>query len=908
MADDEFEDDNIDWTAVDLSSVSGLMVGRQQQGRGGCHNVYNDGNDTASTPGNRFSTASSGAKNRVQATTPRSENNEEALRRQIKQLQDQLEAKNDQIFELEATAATSAVESTALVQRAEEDARNRVHLIEEELRRMKREADQYKGQWIRVKKRVAELEAGISGGDVANDCESSRAITPSNTDPHFHSHFGEDVAMMDGAKSKSPGTKRKFYSDQDTENCQETKESASFIIRPPVSHKYDSVRQRFIKHLLLRDEMGCYSLENNLKHLARSPEVNGQDNKVPVSQSASEGNCERKHARPRAADVEKHYLTNCSAQKLAIQVEKETVSYVKSILCHMMVGASIPTDEYTQNIRGAMSISGLVRVLLERFNSLFVDHRANSKMQESMEIVNQSFDKKDKGMVLVLYSDGNNEAKVTYATYSWRAVLYILHVIQDIVLLSEKTRDDLRWWLYQSQHSGRSRSSTDDSGIPAQEIRQERQINTRIEGLPPQNPEQDLFTRDRKEALWIACCLPVTNKDDGWDASTMALPVNKFYEIIVGLMKGHVCPSQDNCFHLETEKEIAQYAQVKSIEFVLCLMSDAAPYDHADLNCSRKTPYLWKFWFDSLFPMYSTTSRLAADSSVIGDFFSLWETSGGNHRGKLIGSGRRYHTQRPTDTAGFDIQSIKLIGDKQSSKSDKSKIITLSVELTELERIVIVTKIRSLQLISDFMLSSRSVHQSMYTTPSSLAKRVLFGVLDELDEFVIPCILSRNTLNQPLQDLGHCLELCYSCMVFILVLSRSDAGLHLLRIQTRLDFQIGGRSRWSSSAIACVTALLDNVLSYIAECEDEDTKASVNAEHAPLLKRIVVFTNLLAFGHSRQVGRDRLKSQAPSLMSFVDEEYNIFLSCCHRVLSLKMFRDQLKYETRLLLEEVLLDD
>ncbi|KAL7486354.1 hypothetical protein ACHAW6_011946 [Cyclotella cf. meneghiniana] len=913
MADDEFEDDNIDWTAVDLPYVSRSVVERQQQGRGGYQNAYTTGNHTVNTTGYRFSTASSGIKNRVQTTYPHSESNEASLLRQIKQLQDQLEAKSDQIFELEATAATSAVESIALVQRAEEDARNRVHLIEEELRRVKREADQYKGQWVRVKKRVAELEAGISGGGVGNDCESSRAITPSSADPRFHNHFGEHVATMGEEKSKSPGVKRKFQSDQDTENCQEKKESASFITRPPAAHKYDSVRQRLIKHLLLRDEMGCYVLENNIKHLARSPEVNGQDNKVPLSQSASEGNCERKHEMILGDDVDKHYFIKCSAQKIALQVEQGTVSHVKSILCHMLVGASVPPDEYTHNIHGAMSISGLVRVLLERFNSLFVDYLANGQTQESMEVANQSFDKKDHRMVLVLYSDGNAEAKATYATHSWRAVLYILHVLQDIILLSGKTRDDLRWWFYRSRHSVRSRSTTDDSGIPAIETIPESQINTRIEGLPSQNTDQDLLTHDRKEALWSACCLSVTNTDDGWDASTMALPVNKFYEIIVGLMKGHLYPSQDNCFPLETEKEIAQYAQVKSIEFVLRLMSDAAPYDHGDVNCSRKTPYLWKFWFDSLFPMYSITSGLAPDSSVIGDFFSLWETSGGNYREKLIGSGRRYHTQRPTNTAGFDVQPINLIGDKQSSKSDKSKTRTLSVELTELERIVIDTKIKSLQLICHFILSSSSVHQSMYKIPSSFAKRVLFGVLDELDEFVIPCILSRNTLNQGMQDLGRCLDLCYSCMVFILVLSRSDAGLHLLRIQTRLDFQIGGRSRWSSSAIACVSTLLDNVLSCVAEFEDEDTTASVNAEHAPLLKRIVelcilFFTNLLAFVHSQQVGRDSLKSQAPSLKSFIDEEYNIFLSCCQKVLSLKMFRDQLKYETCLLLEEILLDD
>ncbi|KAL3796985.1 hypothetical protein HJC23_000738 [Cyclotella cryptica] len=904
MADDEFEDDNIDWTAVDLPSASGSIVGRQQQMRGGLeNNVHNARNHAGNNSTGSGSTAAISATNRAQTTTPHSEENQDSLRLQIKLLQDQLEAKDDQIFELEATAATSAVESSALVQRAEEDARHRIHLIEEELRRVKREADQYKGQWVRVKKRVVELEVVRGGGNAADEFDSSRAITPSNADHHFHNHFQEDFAMVDREKPKSPGVKRKFHSDQDDENSHQKKESASFIASIPVSHKYDSVRQRIIKHLLLCHEMGCYSMEKNLKHLSA---VNGQIN--TASQFESAGNCERKDARSQPDEVETQGVISCSAQALAIQVERETVSFVKSILCHMMLCDSTLANDYTPNVHGVMSVSGLARVLMERFNSLFVDYCADRQEQESMETVNQSCTKQDQDVVLVLYSDRAAQTKVNYTTHSWRAVLYLLLVLQDILLLSGKTRDDLRWWFYQSRQCDGSRSSTDGNDTPVNDIRQESQVNTRIEGLPPLNPKRDLYSSDRKEALWSFGCGPVANKDDAWDASTMALPCNTFYEIIVGLMKGHIYPSQGNRFTSDAAKEVAQYAQIKSIDFVSRLMSDAAPYDQADLNWTSKTPHLWNFWFDSLFPTYSSKSGLSLDSSDVVDFFSLWEKSGDNHRGKWIGSGRRYHTQLPSSTA-----ECKLIGEKQPSKSDKSKIITISLELTDLDLMVIDTKCRSLQLISQIILSSSSIHQRIYTVPSSLAKRVLFGVLDEVDEFIIPCIRSRSTPNQHVIDLGHCLELCYSCVSFLLVLSISDAGLHLLRIQTRLDFQVGGRSRWSSSAIACLTAILNAALLYLDECEDEDTTAVMNASHAPQLKRIVeqcilFFKNILAFVHGQQLGGVGFETQALSFVSLVAEEYNIFLSCCHRVIALKMFPDQLKYETRLFLEEVLLDD
>jgi hypothetical protein len=306
------------------------------------------------------------------------------------------------------------------------------------------------------------------------------------------------------------------------------------------------------------------------------------------------------------------------------------------------------------------------------------------------------------------------------------------------------------------------------------------------------------------------------------------------------------------------------------------------------------------------------------DTSELGDFFSLWEKSGGNHGQKLIGSGRKYSTLLQTSTQESDVQPIKPSGEKQSSKSDKSKPVTMSAHQKELEHMVMDAKCKSLRLMSHFIVSSGSIHQSIHqvhgfsksTNEVSLAKRVLFAVLDELDEFVIPFLSSINSRGQNQTDMGQGLELCYSCILFLVVLSRSDAGIHLLRIQTKLDFEIGGRSRWSSSAIACVTSILDAVLSSFAE---SDAILSRNDWHALLLKQIaeecmLFYKNLLSFVHSQPRSWERSKSKAASMLALVAENHNVFVSCCHRVRSLDALRNELKYEARLLLEEVLLDD
>ena len=873
MAGDEFDDDDIDWAALDLPPSSGPSQAKNHiSSTTSQHNdvfqpqseqnqaVNNSNIDLHANPGTAISTSRNNISEKPTTTY---------LQNQITHLQSLLASKASRISELETTAA-----STLAAQKAETDARNRIHLLEEELRRTKREADQYKGQWVRVKKRVADLEQNAQG-----QVERNRAITP-NVD-HFHHHFGDEKEKQKDDKmeveKRNKGLKRKSEEHENDGGSREKQENLVVSWEGVTSQilKHTSVRERVAKHLLLLDESDKYSLINIIKYTDKKGESKDSQSRI-LSDSTGD------------------------------QVEHETKQFVKSILCHMATG---PMS--TQNNNSCPdSVSGLVRILLERFNTLFYPHDATSIDSTESDVDQSEHIKQYRDIFINVVSNGK---QVNYATHSSKAVLYLLHLMHDILLLSASARDHLRWWFYKAR---RNEDAEEDSNVDAVEKSQESRTHPRIEGLPS-NINMTQNTQKWSEALWNTSCQPIA-EEHSWHALTMAAQCNAFFEILVGLMRGAPqTVSQGD--HLNKNYTVLEYAQLKSIEFVSCLMSDAPPCNHFGPNAKIKTPYIWTFWFDSLFPSYSPSS-IVSDSSNCGDFFSIWEISGGSHRKKFLGKGRRYNTQLVINAVKSEDVSTKQNGGKQSSRVGKSKSIgTTPPPHRDVDCLIVNVKCKSLQLMTHFISSSTSLHQSIYNVHSqsisaakgtSLAKRILFAVLDDLDEFAIPLLISSHNSKENPTDFIRCLELCHSCVKFLLVLSQSDAGIHISRIQTKLDIEVGDSSRWSSSAIGCVTALLDALLLRIDKFGDHQYKClsdnRTSVMRAIVENCILFYKNLLSFVHNQS--RARSKSKTTSMLALVAEQRNVFVSCCHKVISMQGLNEDIKYEARLLLEEVLLDE
>eukprot|EP00956_Cyclotella_meneghiniana_P033655 scaffold98033_cov23-Cyclotella_meneghiniana.AAC.4 len=322
--------------------------------------------------------------------------------------------------------------------------------------------------------------------------------------------------------------------------------------------KHDSVSVCLAKHVSLLDEMGRYALDSLRPNNGKEANSSTESNKVSVTQHPTA-----------TAPTDEPQCQNIIPQSTEDKVEHEIKSFVNSILCHMIASPASNADHHLPIV---MSVSGLIHVLLEKFNTLFHDC-SNTNRQESRVDINMSVNQKQ-----------DNDT-----VHSWRAILYLLHVLHDTLSLSAKGRDDLRLRFYNARQS----VDSGDLEMNTAEKKADRRVHPRIDGLPSLKTEYTPNT-DRKETLWNSSCRFNANEGYSWDSST----INLFYTLLVKLMMGLQAIDED--------KRFAQPAQIKAIELISRLMSDAPPYNHFESTKRNKTPYhLWKFWFDSLFPTHS---------------------------------------------------------------------------------------------------------------------------------------------------------------------------------------------------------------------------------------------------------------------------------------------------------------
>jgi len=813
---------------------------------------------------------------------------------------------------------------------------------------------------------------------VQHSDDNSRKVIPSiSNDQHDHimldngGNGNESFDNNNMALSQSSGSKRKIQLSNDVGQYQQvvvTGNSGS------VGSGGDSVKQRLAKHLLNREEMGCYSLPSpndcsSPDRIAVGGDVSSSSMVVEaVMDKSSETN--DKDSGDTSLSLQLLTKVNKALQQQDVSISNETQTFVKSIL-YQMVDApeNILLLTGTSSQDDNLSVSGLMNILLLRFNSLF--HRLSTNKKEGCaatldgdgdHIMTEDDQPKQfdhQRMVLKLLKDSSSlsdegQVVVTYTTSSWRAVLYLLRVLHDILVLSGNARDDLRWWFYQARQKQSSSSGDGSSGggegrsnSPSSENGGRGKDGTvshpRIEGL---NVIKQSNVSDRKEVLWTKSCQSSSSgqhQQQSWDAMTMTQPCNQFFELLVGLMKGNIS-EQDDAAAIEQklivatspEQTLVQSVQLKAIDLVLALMSDAPSYDHTKDCHGNKTPYLWKFWFDSLLPS-PAGSTSSDDVASIGDFLYSWEKSDSTCSNIMLGGSGRKHSTRllVDDTPIVTIQGSssskpkeKKKDDKKKSKEDKKKLQPVDSPKPQ-SPLSIVIKGRIVQLLSHFIKSSSSIGQTMYEvvdeeTNTSLAKRILAAILDYAEEHIVPALSSSSTSSS--QDIAdEYLQLCSTCMNFLLILSKSNEGIRLLRLQMRLESEQDMPSRWSQSAVGVVTSILDGTLSYgvrVEEDENTTTPKSTSNNLSCTMNRVVVqcvtfFKTLLRF-----VEQQREASSSPKTTTFLaitSEHRTIFQSVCQRILShspsnlfgsssLLHFSDELKLDVRDLLEEIVVDE
>lgn len=673
-----------------------------------------------------------------------------------------------------------------------------------------------------------------------------------------------------------------------------------------VENSNNSVRIRIVMQLLHRDEMGCYH-----DHHYQYPSIKLQP------------------------------LPSCGDK-----IEVETQKYVRSILCHMISTNESPQHPGTAggstSVTSCLSISGLLHILVVRFNMLFhqiTDENLpsldnNDPITESCMLRaattnsepasssrgNHTIDSYQK-MILVTNANKSSryEKQMMYESISWNAALYLLSVLHDILLLSVNTREDVRLWIYRSRDQlcinnnnsdARTTGSTSlDDGDAASAV-----MHPRIEGLAVSGRISGGRRNDcyQKEAMWTVNCRPSSSIDQqrrrlsDWDPLTMIPTFNLFFELIAGLMKGNIFDHSSSSRGVDFSDSpsqqalVAQLIQLKAIDLVSTLMSDAPPLDHAASdNHVHPTPYLWKFWFDALIPTTQSSMPTSDFVPTVGDFFSPWEKREDNNCNNNQ-SGRRHSTMllvhsTPDEQYKRGTEKLGRTGSKQPRDDVASSREINRENLLHLQLSIII-KDRILRLITQFVLSSSSVNQSLYrivdesSGKASLAKRILAAVLDHMDGFILQYLssgnLPSNDCDPNASTTDQCLRLCLCCIQFLLVLSRSNEGIRILRLQMRLETKVDEASCWSQSSIGCMAMVLNGALTYAMRIDDmegsQNTLDGVAHALTLIVERCIAFFKalLLFVEHQRESS-----SKATTFLVLTSEHRTIFQYCCQRILA-----------------------
>lgn len=902
----------------------------------------------------------------------------------MQNLRQQLETADDRLLELEADAATSRIELHTLTKHIKTKANEQLRSVEEELRSTKTMVERYKGNWIREKRKHESSSSSggniITGssniGDANGQNEIKMAMTETNTTTttttipswgmgsllgNFNSDELRKVTPrvssdnVDGSKEYDNDTDdvRGFddidmnhYNDNDNDKNPHTMSSSgkkrksssiihadSVMMMNPTNHNMtsnDTVRVRIVMQLLHGDEMGCYHHHYQPPHM------------------------------PSGVDQLTMAISEC-------KIEVETQKYVRSILCHMISTNKSPQQP---GIDSGLSISSLLNILVVRFNILFhhitdeddgllLDSNPNndSCMLRAATTTDSkpalSKDKKhsiDSYQKMILVVQNATGQQTVYRNISWNATLYLLSVIHDILLLSVNTREDVRLWIYRSRDQlcnnnnnnsdARTSFSSADYSDAACAI-----MHSRIEGMAISGRRFGrLNDYDRKEALWTANCrsrCPIDQqlrRLSDWDPLTMIPTFNLFFELMIGLMKGsifdHFPPSRGVDFSdSEQQAPVAQLIQLKAMNLFSALMSDAPPHDNAASdNHVHPTPYLWKFWFDSLIPTTQSSTMPTSDFVPMGDFFSPWEKREDSCNNNQ--SGRRHSTMllvhsTPDEQNKRGADKLGRTGGIKQPRDDFASSREISNENLFHLQLSIVVKDRILRLITQCVLSSSSVNQSLYrivdeSNKTSLAKRILAAVLDHMDGFIVQYLSSGNEpsieCDPQVSTTDQCFRLCLCCIQFLLVLSRSNEGIRLLRLQMRLATEEDEASCWSQSSIGCMTMVLNGALTFamwIDGVEGWQNKPDGVAHALTLIveRCIAFFKALLLFvEHQRESS-----SKGTTFMVLTSEHRTIFQSCCHRILAhlspktvsdpprLLHFSKELKSDVCYLYEELVID-
>jgi len=129
--------------------------------------------------------------------------------------------------------------------------------------------------------------------------------------------------------------------------------------------------------------------------------------------------------------------------------------------------------------------------------------------------------------------------------------------------------------------------------------------------------------------------------------------------------------------------------------------------------------------------------------------------------------------------------------------------------------------------------------------------------------------------------------LCLCCIQFLAIMTRTNKGVLLLRMQMRLESGVDEPSRWSQSAIGCMTSVLNCTLVYAQKLEKAFEMSFFQSNNFSGALNAVVGA-CIHFFTTTQIFLERecaSSSKAPTFTALVSEHSTMFQSCCQRILA-----------------------
>lgn len=641
--------------------------------------------------------------------------NRNDLQQQIQFLREQLNMKDQELFDVHSSLATVEAEAAHRAATAEREAERKVRIVEDELRRVQNEADAARASLARFRKksssqpdingslsengpRIAE-NGGISSSrslgsfhareeneqlESKNMQSNGNAITP-NLVAH-ENHDGHDQIVLGTQPIADP--RRLVGSRIVTPPITATtpSQSASTSTSPTRVHashsEYDTNLPPTASQRLALQILGRWESLTNTHDWIKLPDEEPEKKQQHSQQRYRNSVTKIKHdeevsTKRQLSDTDQRKLPKISPNHQFFFTENEEEASIKAILlCMATTSHNRSNFQAGGQFKTVLSIEGLVReimsMIIAQFRVSLGSSRTNDLPTMRPHTDKNEEDKSESGPLKQACDSRVLDGNLSLEASSWRTVLVLLRLLAEVLLSSAGARSNLRSWLAknnQTQKQSHAVISTSRADKLSSASMRMDDVECRIlKGPIGQRKFPNivaLTAKNIQETLSQPTYTPRAERELSWNEVEKAAACTNFVVILSDLMAGNSfkreqmpgyisCPRRTSL--LSSEKEIS----VLSDDLYLYLMSQKMAMRiflilTSDATSSDECHNLWSLWFDSLFftRNRSVTNMPSEDSRKQGNSQILPKDSISSEKGQSTDKSEQHRNTNRRDLVSF---------------------------------------------------------------------------------------------------------------------------------------------------------------------------------------------------------------------------------------------------------------